>query len=127
MVFFELKRSLRAASCCRRLVMNGATGLRRFSLRSMVWTTKSLPWMSWTIRVASVSDGSTASWPFTLCSFASKGGGCAPARVAVIDQYSSERNASRSLSRSQISMSATDWTRPMLKPRRTFFQSSWLP
>ncbi len=32
MVRFTLKRSLRAASCCNVEVMNGGTGLRRFSL-----------------------------------------------------------------------------------------------
>ena len=31
MVRFTLNRSLRAASCCRVEVMNGGTGLRRFS------------------------------------------------------------------------------------------------
>ena len=47
--------------------------------------------------------------------------------VAVMDQYSSDRNASRSCSRSQINLTATDCTRPMLSPRRTFFHSNWLP
>ena len=48
MVFFGVKCSLRAASCCRRLVMNGATGFRFFSFRSMDVTTKSFPWMALT-------------------------------------------------------------------------------
>ena len=43
--------------------------------------------------------------------------------VAVIFQYSSETNARISFSRSAISRTATDWTRPALRCRATFFQS----
>ena len=46
--------------------------------------------------------------------------------VAVIFQYSSETNARISRSRSAISRTATDWTRPALRFRATFFQSSGL-
>jgi len=76
---------------------------------------------------ATCCEGTTASLPFMLCNLASKAGGFFPASVAVMDQYSSARNASRSFSRSQISLTATDCTRPMLNPRRTFFHSNWLP
>ncbi len=46
--------------------------------------------------------------------------------VAVIFQYSSETNARISFSRSAIRRTATDWTRPALRCRATFFQSSGL-
>ena len=107
--------------------MKGATGLRFFSLRSMACTTKVLSRTSATMRSASWAVRMFASWPLTLWSLASKGGGCCPASVAVMVQYSSERKASRSRSRSQTSLTATDCTRPMLRPRRTFFHSNWLP
>ena len=46
--------------------------------------------------------------------------------VAAIFQYSSLTNARISRSRSAISRTATDWTRPALRFRMIFFQSSGL-
>ena len=64
--------------------------------------------------------------PLFLSSFASNSGGCGPASRAKTFQYSSGTNCSISRSRSQMSFSATDCTRPALRPRRTLSQSSGL-
>ena len=53
-------------------------------------------------------------------------GGKRPSNCAVSDQYSTGSKARISRSRSQTRRTATDCTRPALKPRRTFFHSSGL-
>ena len=57
-------------------------------------------------------------------SLASKAGGSFAERFATIDQYSVDLNASISRSRSTTSRTATDWTRPADRPRRTLSHSS---
>ena len=60
--------------------------------------------------------------PSRLSSFASNSGGTGPASRAVMFQYSSATNAPISRSRSTTILSATDCTRPALRPRRTLSQ-----
>ena len=80
-------------------------------------------------RSAAASDSSRGSVPSNLSfcpsnetSFAVKGGGAVAWRVASTVQYSTGRNASISLSRSQMIRRATVWTRPAERPRQIFFQ-----
>ena len=61
-----------------------------------------------------------------LSSRAAKAGGSFPSRLAMIDQYSSGTKAWISRSRSVMTRTATDCTRPADKPRRTFFHKSGL-
>ena len=63
--------------------------------------------------------------PFFI-SRAVNSGGSGPASFAKRYQYSSALKTSISASRSHTSLSATDWTRPALRPRRTLSQSSGL-
>ena len=114
------------AACCSLLVMKGGTA---FFLRSFVATDA-------TVHVAprrSARTVSDSAWlvtlmfePPRLSSFASNSGGTGPARRAVMFQYSSATKRSISRSRSTTSLSATDCTRPALRPRRTLSQSSGL-
>jgi hypothetical protein len=55
-----------------------------------------------------------------------KAGGAWASRQAAMFQYSSGLKAWRSLSRSTMSRSATDWTRPADKPREIFFHKRGL-
>ncbi|OPY04765.1 MAG: hypothetical protein A4E67_02246 [Syntrophaceae bacterium PtaB.Bin038] len=57
-----------------------------------------------------------------MTSLASKGGGFAPSRAAVIVQYSSGLKVRISSSRSQTIRTATDCTRPAESPRFTLSQ-----
>ena len=109
--------------------MNGGAGNRRRSFRSTETTfhiaparasTSSFASPAFAIRSCLLSSRS----PRILKSLARNGGGEPPSSRASSDQYSSGRNASISFSRSQISRTATDCTRPADSPRRTFFQSS---
>ncbi len=102
--------------------MNGGTACRR---RSFVWTadtTKSAPRSSASAASASAWLRIFAAAPPWRASRASNSGGSGPASRAVTCQYSSGTNASISRSRSQMSFSATDCTRPALRPRRTLSQ-----
>ncbi len=79
---------------------------------------------------ASVSVLAENFLPFHSASSASKRSDSAVApsglRRAVIRQYSSETKARISFSRSAIRRVATDWTRPALRPRATFFHKRGL-
>ena len=89
-------------------------------------TTKLACSRSDTTAVASASRVTfSACVPF-LTTLVSNSGGTAPASRAKRCQYSSATNRSISASRSHTSFSATDWTRPALRPRRTLSHNSGL-
>ena len=121
-VFFTGNRAV----CCSLLVMKGGAALR---LRSRVMTdatTQDAPFRSARMAFA-VSPFETAIVsPAFFSSFASNSGGWEPVSRANRFQYSSGTNFSISRSRSHTSFSATDCTRPALRPRRTLSQSSGL-
>ncbi len=110
------KPSLREASCCRVEVVNAGCGLRRTVLRSTAATVKDCAASSSRAAApaAAASPRSNLSSlpPFRWVSRAVKGSSDGPVRRASTLQYSRERKASISASRSQMSRSATDWTRP---------------
>ena len=125
MVRFTLKRSLRAASCCRVEVMNGATGLRLFSRVCTDATMKSAPS---TLRRSSrrrfFDSRSRRVSSFRLTKRAFRTGGFFACRLTSMVQYSRFWNARISRSRSTIRRSATVCTRPAESPRRTLSHSS---
>ena len=126
MVFFTPKPSLREASCCRVDVVKGGTGLRRTSPRSTAATRKA------PLRIRPAASSATASVPSASLSSA------VPSRrtsravklprsamtLASTVQYSRGTKASISASRSQISRSATDCTRPAERLPGSFRQST---
>ena len=126
MVFFGEKFSLRDASCCNVLVMNGAAGFRFFSFRLIPSSTSSAPSTSLTTASAIAWVGISAFFPSTLSSLPWNVGFTFPSRSSVIDQYSSDLKALISFSRSHTMRNATDCTRPALKPRCTFFHNMGL-
>ena len=65
-------------------------------------------------------------WPCHWAKLALNDGGKRPSNSAVSDQYSTGSKARISRSRSQTKRTATDCTRPALRPRRTLFHSSGL-
>jgi hypothetical protein len=115
MVRSALKPSLRDASCCKVPVANGGAGWRWTCFRSRLSTRKLPARIVSTARLASASLGRS-----NFCSRlpskrlrralndASEGVVNWPSMV----QYSCDRKASISFSRSQIRRSATDCTRP---------------
>ena len=123
-VFLAENPSLRPASCWSVEVMNGGAGLRRRSPRVTDRTTNgrpSRPAMSARVSASLVSDAFS---PRTSRSVASNCGGRLPVSRACSDQYSTGTKASISRSRSTISRTATDCTRPADSPRRTLSHSS---
>src|SRR5208337_982091 len=119
MVLLGAKRSLRLASICRLLVMNGGEGLRRCGFFSTSATRKA---------PASRSSKMPSTWAALVglqalapcfTRRARKGGGAFPARQASRDQYSSGTKAWMARSRSHTRRRATDCTRPALRRVRT--------
>jgi len=107
--------------------VNGAAGCRCWSRRRTSVTEYGTPDSSARIAFASASLAIAIFSPPFVANRATNGVS-APSGVsrASIDQYSCGTNASISRSRSQIRRTATDWTRPALKPPRTFRHSSGL-
>ncbi|CAM5664316.1 hypothetical protein SGRIM128S_03143 [Streptomyces griseomycini] len=145
MVAFAPKPSLRLASCCSVVVRNGAYGERRYGLDSTERTANracsraaararafaSSRWRVFALLSCpreSKSRPCATRLPSTVCRRATRDDGslASPARpvakVPVRSQYSAERNAMRSRSRSTTSRVATDWTRPADSFGMTFFQ-----
>ncbi len=123
MVLRAVKPSFLPASCCNVEVMNGGAGFRRRSPRVTDLTTNRAP-SSEAIRARVVSSlPSDAFSPATSFKVATNSGGRAALSRAWSDQYSTGRNALISRSRSTISRTVTDCTRPAERPRWTFSQS----
>ncbi len=109
------------------LVRKGAGGLERLSRSSMDATRHAACRSRSTSPSAACWSPSFAASPSSLASLASKGVSASVGeRTAMISQYSSGTNASRSRSRSTISRSATLCTRPALRPRTIFLLISGL-
>src|SRR2546430_11755797 len=105
-------------------VMKGAAADCFFSLRVIVWTTKS-PFLSAdSMGRACCSFTTSAFLPSIFDNLAMKGGGLFASRFAAKVQYSWGTNALISSSRSTIIFMATDCTRPAERPRRTLSHSS---
>src|SRR5262249_46476031 len=118
MVLGAVKWSLRLASCWSVEVMKGAAGFRRRSPRVTLFTFHTAPCRPvMTFRV-SASDGRLAFSPLTSRSVAVNSGGFFPLSRACRDQYSVGTKAWISRSRSVMSRTATDCTRPADRPRR---------
>ena len=124
MVFLALKWSLRPASCCRVEVMKGAAGLRRRSPRVTDFTRHWAPCSAVMTATVDASSGRLTFSPRTSRSVAVNSGGFLPRSRAWSDQYSTGTKAATSRSRSVMSRTATDCTRPADSPRRIFSQSS---
>ena len=121
MVFLVRKFNLRAASCCRLLVVKGFAGFLLRSFFSTFLTSKSV------LSILAVTS-------FTLC--ASGNFFFLPSipqkfalnflraflKLPSMLQYSSGTNSRISFSRSIIIFKATDWTRPALNPFLTLRQ-----
>ena len=127
MVWRGEKPSLREASCWSVEVVKGAAGLRRCDLLSMLDTVK-LPPSSAALRRAAVASSAMSNLssflPAIENSLAWKVSFLAVASSARIDQYSCALNFSISSSRSQTSLSATDWTRPAERAPGSFRHST---
>ena len=104
--------------------MNGGEGFRRRSPRVTDLTMKRPPSREAISARVSASVASDAFSPATSLSVATNSGGSFAASRACSDQYSTGTNAWISRSRSTISRTATDWTRPAESPRWTFSQRS---
>jgi hypothetical protein len=142
-------RSLRPASCCSVLVMNGAYGRRRYGFSSTRVTAKlefcrratrpRAPGSSrctTSLRVRPVSGSKSRPVATRLSSSVTRvaanvdGSPSAPASVTAnrpsTSQYSADRNFIRARSRSTTSLVATDCTRPAESLGMTFFHSTGL-
>jgi hypothetical protein len=111
--------SLRDASCCKVEVLNGGAGFRPTCFFSIPSTERSRAWTSRTARRAAVSSRSANLSRRLPSSCASRALNVRPSGVsssASTVQYSCARKAWISASRSQISRSATDCTRPADEP-----------
>ena len=111
MVRVAPKPSFRDASCCRVEVVKGAAGLRRTRPRSTLWTENAPASIAPTAALAAPSSESASLSSFlpercVSCAVTSSPLGVR--KAACTDQYSCARNASISVSRSQMSRSATD-------------------
>ena len=124
MVRFTLKRNLRDASCCSVEVMNGGTGLRRFSRFATELTLNSESSTCATRFLADVSSATEMASSLRFMKRAPRMGGFLAFRFASIVQYSRLMKALISRSRSTMSRSATVCTRPADSPRRTLSHSS---
>jgi len=122
MVFFGEKWSQREASCWSLLVVKGGSGFLFVSLLSTALTVNADCFSLSTSPEACSAFPTLAFFPPILTSLASKGGGLAPSRAAVIVQYSSGLKFRISSSRSQTIRTATDCTRPAESPRLTLSQ-----
>src|SRR6188472_3323749 len=125
MVWRGEKPSLREASCCSVEVVKGAAGLRRCDLLSMFETTKRPPSsaaLSRSAVAASAMSNLSSFLPSAENSLAWKVSFLPVASSAMIVQYSCGLNCSISSSRSQTSLSATDWTRPAERAPGSFRQ-----
>ena len=107
--------SLRLASICRVEVVNGGGGLRRVRFFSTEPTVK-LPASTFALAALARASVLMSNWssrlPSRCVSRAAKGAPVGVWNRPSTLQYSRARNASISASRSQISRSATDCTRP---------------
>ena len=103
--------------------MNGGAGFRRRSPRVTLLTTKRAPSSDAMSSRVVCSLPSDAFSPATSFSVATNSGGSLAESFAWSDQYSTGTNAWISRSRSTISRTATDCTRPAERPRWTFSQS----
>ena len=99
--------------------MKGGDGFFRRSPRSTVLTTNVACSSSATMACVSAPVDGTIFSPAFSRSAATNSGGRAAARYAWRLQYSWGTKARMSRSRSQINRTATDWTRPADRPRRT--------
>ena len=106
--------------------MNGGGAFLRRSLRSTPLTTSGVDLMMPSTSRARPSCDSSAFLPSSLLNLAVNGGGVAPSTCTSTDQYSCGRKAVISASRSAMSRTATDCTRPADRPRRTFVHSTGL-
>ncbi len=115
MVWRAPKPNLRLASCCSVEVMNGAEGLRLAGLASTARTVRSREVIAATAISASSAvarSNFSSRLPARLTRRAVNSCPRGVASRAETVQYSRVLNASISISRSTISRSATDWTRP---------------
>ncbi|MNX46522.1 hypothetical protein D3C86_770620 [compost metagenome] len=104
--------------------MKGALGWRFCSLVWTLATLKSATFRASTMTVAAASEPISGFLPFQRTSSVVKAVLAAPfTRSALMDQYSLGTKAWTSASRSQIRRTATLWTRPADRPRRTFCHS----
>src|SRR3990172_9296272 len=116
-------RSFLAPSCWSLEVVNGGGGdLRRIFFRISRTTKGPFSTTLRKTRVSSPVPGLTFFPPPASTSFAVNSGGTLPAKRAVSDQYSSGTKEAIRFSLSQMIFTATDWTLPAERPRRTFFQ-----
>ena len=134
MVRVTLIRSFWADSCCSLAVVNGAEGLRFFSLVSRLvtfqaafrimsrrlWASASAP-----IRRLVSLLPSWSGRPAIRVSFIQNWGGSLAANLPFSTQYSTGLKACTSRSRSTIRRTVTLCTRPADRPRRTLSQSTW--
>ena len=131
MVLREENPSFRAASCCTVEVVNGGDGVRLTSRSRTSRTRYDASRSRSTCCCASASadrirprlSGDAASLSSPICTSRAGNADSSPfgARRASTVQYSFGSNARISRSRSTISRSATDCTRPADSPVRTFF------
>ena len=121
-----LKPSLRLASCCSVLVVNGGAGLR-FEGRVATESTTGLSERSAAAWACAVSPSPISSALPAIRETSAPN--CVPSGVASTassDQYSRAVNAVISRSRSTTSRTATDCTRPADSPGRTLREISGL-
>ena len=134
MVRVTLMRSFWADSCCSLAVVKGAGGLRFFSLVSRLVTFQAALRI-WSRRLVGLGFGADAALGLLVAQL-DRGagdpgqlhpepGGILAANRPLSTQYSTGRKAWISRSRSTIRRTATLCTRPALRPRRTFSQSTW--
>ncbi len=118
-----LKPRRALAVCCSVEVVKGGRVWSLFSVLTKELTVKGSSPSSFAADSASALLPSFTVFPSFMASF--RGTLPSPALpFAVISQYSSGTNAPISRSRSTMSSTATDWTRPAERPRPTFFQRS---
>ena len=111
---------MRPASCCSVEVMKGGAGFFLRSPRVTERTTKRAPSSRAISARVEASSVSAAFSPSTSRRLAVNSGGSVAFRRACNVQYSTGTKAWISRSRSTISRTATDCTRPALKPLATF-------
>src|SRR3954452_6922573 len=114
MVWLAEKANLRAASCCRVDVVNGGGG---FFEKGLVSTEETVNWPASTTALAASASPllpmvSRSIFVPSSCTSRPVNDWPSASNVALIDQYSWGLKTSISRSRSTISRSATDWTRP---------------
>ena len=126
MVRVAVKPRRRDASCCKVLVMNAGVGcLARLPFFSSP-TVYSAPSSPFSMARASASVCGSSFLPLSSEARRAVKLLCPTPRVASTFQYSSGLKPSISFSRSSIRRTATLWTRPADRPRRTFRQRNGL-